>query len=235
MNLNKFKVSGSTLKIIAIISMFIDHFTKIFITSNNVFVSQLFSKETINILYFLGRFVIGRLAFPLFCFLLVEGFKHTSNRKRYLLGLGIFALASEIPFDLFNNNQLFYLGSNNVFFTLFLGLATLILIDRYKKKNLIKGLIIVSSIIIAAITNIDYGAFGIILIILIFLANNRFKYLLLSGSSIFILNLFQYSFAYFSFFIMGLYNGKRGLNIKYAFYIFYPLHLIILYLLRITI
>lgn len=229
------KLSGSALKIIAIIAMFIDHFTKEIITNKIAIVNRLFSQATIDYIYFYGRLVIGRLAFPIFCFLLVEGFKHTSNRKKYLMGIGIFALISEIPFDLFNNNQLIYLSNNNVFFTLFIGLAALMLLEKYKGREIARAIIIMASIIIAAITGVDYGALGVILILLIYLANNRFEYLLLVGSSIFLLNPSVGFFAFISFLIMGLYNGKRGLNIKYAFYIFYPLHLILLYLLRIYI
>ena len=92
-------MSTFALKLIAIITMAIDHVTAVFIPNNTE-------------VYLVGR-LIGRLAFPIFAFLLVEGFFHTSNIKKYLTRLGIFALISELPFDLaFYNSKFARYGGN---------------------------------------------------------------------------------------------------------------------------
>jgi len=130
---------------IAVITMLIDHITAIFISTNSVF-------------YLVGR-IIGRLAFPIFAFLLVEGFFHTRSVKKYLTRLGIFALISELPFDLAFYNSLFagadikadlsnmfkdaevfdlvigrLLEHQNIFFTLFIGLSAIWLMSLVEKK-----------------------------------------------------------------------------------------------------
>ena len=104
-------MSGFWLKILAMISMLIDH-------TGMVLFPQM-----------QGLRVLGRLAFPLYCFLLAEGAVHTSNSKRYLGRLLGFALLSEIPFDLACHNTALWMQSQNVFFTLFLGLAACALLE----------------------------------------------------------------------------------------------------------
>lgn len=124
-------VSGSTLKIMAVISMLIDHIGGVLILMG-IYYKLIPHPENIgigcipnlNTIYLIMR-AIGRIAFPIFCFLLVEGYVHTSNKKKYALRLFIFALISEIPFNLAFGNKVFIPASrlNNVFFTLFLGIC----------------------------------------------------------------------------------------------------------------
>jgi len=94
MKKNKFKLTSTDLKIIAIITMLIDHIGAVLL-------------DTSTIEYFACR-IIGRLSFPIFCFLIIEGFTHTKNNKKYLLRLFIFAIISEIPFDLVFFNKFIY-------------------------------------------------------------------------------------------------------------------------------
>ena len=99
---------GSTLKILAVLSMIVDHWC------------YLFAEQGTEI-YEIGRMWIGQLAFPIFCFLLVEGFQKTGNRKKYGQRLLLFAFLSEIPFDLFRYGKIFSMEGCNIFVTLFLG------------------------------------------------------------------------------------------------------------------
>ena len=90
-------ISGSTLKIIAIITMLIDHIGAVVIAPVMIQRSgNLYMEDDLYGIYSLLR-TIGRIAFPIFCFLLVEGFVHTRNVKRYAIRLGLFAIISEIP------------------------------------------------------------------------------------------------------------------------------------------
>ena len=105
-------LNAFTLKIIAISSMLIDHTG-----------AMLYP----DIIWFR---IIGRLAYPLFAFLICEGFRHTRNVKRYALRLALFAAISEIPFNLLHSYRLFDIEAQNVFFTLLIGLLTLYGMDR---------------------------------------------------------------------------------------------------------
>ena len=121
-------LSGAQLKTIAILSMLIDHINKALIYPNLVsndgfltIVSDLFD-------------IIGRIAFPLFCFMLVEGYFKTRSRKKYLLNLLVFGVISEVPFDMFTSASFFNMNWNNVMFTLAFVLITIWNIDVLKGK-----------------------------------------------------------------------------------------------------
>ncbi len=128
-------ITGTTLKIIAMIAMFIDHFAAIFI--NDYLMSMIppagslqeqlqwyAENPQINILRYVLVIMrlIGRFGFPLFAFLIVEGFQHTHSVKKYALNLAIFSVISELPFNLGFTSKLFYTGYQSVYFTLLFGL-----------------------------------------------------------------------------------------------------------------
>ena len=122
--------SGSVLKLLAVLSMFIDHFALIFYRTFSLNELVFFSLgETKVTLYYILR-KIGRLALPLFCFLISEGFFHTRDKKKYGLRLLLFALISEIPFNLLRNGTIFYLLKQNIFFTLFLGFLLMYIFEN---------------------------------------------------------------------------------------------------------
>ena len=146
-------ISGSTIKIIAVISMLIDHIGagilgRFLMNSNymeiassgdlNAVMRWMQDNGALFYTYSAMR-MIGRLGFPIFCFLLVEGFQRTHNVGKYALRLGMFALISEIPFDLCFNGTILEFGYQNVFFTLFLGLLTMIAFDWIAKKEWVSG------------------------------------------------------------------------------------------------
>lgn len=330
-------VTGSTLKIIAIITMFIDHvgasvvepylyryldpmgtdYCKAMICSKAswLWMNWMGDREFVYNLDLTLR-SIGRIAFPIFCFLLVEGFLHTHNLKKYLFRLGLFAFISDVPFDLafFGNIGL---SHQNVFFTLFLGVLALAMIDHASKKESFNGFekyigsagVIVAGIfgaaaamtsmaqifgmlvqvilpritgkdvsdltvglingclgvvvgiviylvlsgkwdaekklricvgmsyvlvlfILAEVLSTDYGGWGVLAVVCIYLFRDRF----VKGFGAGVLALSIMSIGELVAFVGMLpvekYNGKRGLKMKYFFYAFYPCHLFLLFLLR---
>ncbi|MGB8455300.1 MAG: TraX family protein [Anaerocolumna sp.] len=222
-------MNGYTLKLIAIITMFIDHMTAILIPQDTT-------------IYWIGR-SIGRLAFPIFCFLLVEGFLHTHNVKKYLARLGVFALISEIPFDLaFADKSVHYgyLMHQNIFFTLFIGLAVIYLMSMIERNfagniflsNAFDSLAVIAGCILAAILTTDYDYKGVLLIVVFYVFRGNKILLTLA---VFLVNtlfgIWIQVLAALSMLCIWFYNGKRGpQDNKYIFYIFYPAHIFILYL-----
>lgn len=117
--------SGAVLKNLAYMTMLTDHFFAV------VFMKMIqrhslagYDTNWMNTCYSVGR-AIGRISFILFCYLAVESFMHTRSRRNYLLRLGAFALVSEIPFDLAFSDKMIDPRSQNVFFTLFIGIFVL--------------------------------------------------------------------------------------------------------------
>lgn len=225
-------MSGSTLKIIALISMFIDHIgaviiERILLNENNYYLEQ-FGLLNINILYIILR-AIGRIAFPIFCFLLVEGLKYTKNKRNYALRLLIFAFLSEIPFNLAVKNSVFNFEYQNIFFTLFIGLVVLIVLEHISAKKVLKVIlsigVIVIGMILAQVLHTDYGAIGIFCIAMLFVFQKSRLAQVIAGCVSFAWELT----ASFAFVLIAFYNGDRGIRLKYFFYIFYPMHLLFLY------
>ena len=223
-------LSSSGLKIIAVLTMFIDHTASVLLKENSPTLLELAGKQLT--LYQLMRFT-GRIAFPIFAFLLVEGFHHTSNRKKYSLRLLFFALISEIPWNLEHTGKLFY-GSQNVFFTLFLGFLGLCVIEQLKiSKDKTKWLfslfaLLISSIVLSA----DYGCSGFGFILLLGMLRDYPVFRAITGAC-FLSSRWQAGLAFIP---ISFYNGKRGFIkgafLKILFYVIYPLHMLILYLIK---
>ena len=166
-------LSGSSLKLIAVITMLIDH-TACFLLASEPFFNQKLVINTTSYdfsLYIFFR-TVGRLAFPIFAFLLTEGFQYTHNRKKYALNLLVFALLSEIPWNLLHSGTLLY-EKQNVFFTLFLGLLCMIIYETYQ-QDFKKQLLCFSGIFLAGILlNADYGLKGIGFIFVLYLLREK--------------------------------------------------------------
>lgn len=224
-------VSGSTLKLIAVVTMLIDH------VAAAVLARLIITGQGTQTLYqiYLGMRDIGRIAFPIYCFLLVEGFEHTRNRKKYALRLFLFALVSEVPFDLAFSGTLLEFGYQNVFFTLLVGLLTIMAFDAvYTKSEWHQAVRVVLLVVIAAggmclayLMQTDYDAMGVMVILVLYLTRKIRGLQILAGCLAFC---WWELPAIVAFIPIAFYNGKRGLKIKYLFYAFYPLHLLILYL-----
>lgn len=173
--------------------------------------------------------IIGRLAFPIFCFLIVEGFHHTRNHLNYLIRLSIFAVLSEIPFDLAFYGHIFDLQHQNVFITLALGLSAIFCLEEMNTQRRFT-IPFVLVIITAYFAHCDYGIGGVLLICMFYLTRKS------PWTRLFLCALILYLF-FGSLELYGIaamlpitfYNGKRGPNVKMFFYWFYPLHLLVLY------
>ena len=185
----------------------------------------------------------GRLAFPLFAFIAVEGYLHTSDLKKYIKRLIIFGLISQVPFMLFRS----LIGPKlmiNIMFTLLLGILAILSFDKMKNKYL--GILIsIALIIIGQVIHVDYGWYGVGLVFLIFLTKKNkliffISYILYTLLYYFIgyIKLDFHFIKYYITFIltstlpiilMLLYNGKQGYKMKYFYYWFYPVHMLVIY------
>lgn len=192
--------------------------------------------------------IVGRLAFPLFAWLIANGAYYTKNINLYLLRLFIFAGISQIPFYLsFNLINPLNVGLN-IFVTLFLGLLAIYFIKRIKNKFL-WGIAVILCATTALVLNSDYGAAGVFSIVGFYLFYKRLKVLVIFQTLIYLLFFTLPAVSEFvdtgylnlvgvlqptavlSILLIWLYNGKQGIKAKYIFYIFYPLHLLIIYFL----
>lgn len=222
-------LSGSTLKIIAICAMAIDHFA-----ASIIYYGILLPRKTPRLtipnwdwftIYMVMR-CIGRIAFPIFCFLLIEGFLHTSNKQKYALRLFLFALISEFPFDLALFNTPFDLEHQNVFFTLLIGLLVIWAMEAAEKFRfyiLLKAAAVLAGGALALLLKTDYDYKGIIVIVVLYCL----RYNQVLRTIVGCICLLWEAPACFAFIPINLYNGKRGLSLKYFFYAFYPVHLLI--------
>lgn len=175
---------------------------------------------------------MGRIAFPIFCFTIVEGFQRTSNAREYLKRLIIFALVSEIPFDLAFRGSLFDMSFQNVFWTLAFGLAVLML---YEDRSLgwfqrIGGLLL--CFLIPEIFHTDYSVYGVLTIFVMYYFRKEPIKACMAGYIVLLLQSTAEVWAVFGFLMILLYNGQRGKGNKILYYAFYPAHLLILVLLK---
>lgn len=235
----KRNLTAAHLKWIALITMFIDHFAAVVIKKYAIvngidtytLLNPFAAGSTVGIIYSLMR-IIGRLAFPLYIFLLVEGFRHTRDIKKYIGRMAIFALVSEIPFDLAIFGTVFETTHQNVFITMTLGLIMLYILDQIQLKvsrfkSILGFLTICVFFFLNEYLKADYAGYGILFIAIIYLFRNNPP---VQALMIFIMGIGQYTAA-LSGPITYFYNGKKGKQInKYFFYAFYPAHLLLFYL-----
>lgn len=170
-------LTGSALKWIAIVTMLIDHagacLLEVFVMNaygSSPLAGRLTGEQIMAWYDFDIRLrLIGRIAFPLFCFLLVEGAVHTRNMGKYMLRMTVFALLSEVPFDLAFHNTPFFAGSQNVYLTLVLGLLAVWILKGWRLQlwRLPAGLLLPA--FAAQLLHTDYGAVGVLVIALMFL------------------------------------------------------------------
>lgn len=220
------------LKIVACIAMVLDHAAKIFSFQG---IAKIICSN-----------MIGRIAFPLFCLLLAEGYAHTRNAGKYFLRLFICAILAEIPFNFMYEN-LFEPKAQNTLFTLSLGIAVFCLMDAIEKK--VKGfekqvvlqfLVVIAGITIATFLFFDYRAAGILCLVCchLFDQEKRVDPFLAAAAGCTVLTVYgvREAGAFLCLPLVLFYSGEHGRQLegrhkvaaKYAFYAFYPVHLICL-------
>ncbi|MBQ7638651.1 MAG: hypothetical protein IJS90_07105 [Clostridia bacterium] len=250
-------ISSSTLKIIAVATMFIDHVAAVFEKELNEAIPHFSLFDGLPFMR-----IVGRIAFPLFAFMIAEGAGRTKNIYKYMLRLLVFVFISEIPFDLALyhtplSGVLRETEHQNVFITLFLGLASIWVYQLLQKKRLellAFPALLVFAFLAEELFKSDYGAMGVICIFLFYVFLHSpgmvknigvvFTVLILPvilSLSVFTLTSrvhFDVSLLYndYEFFavlalpFILLYNGEKGKNInKYLFYGFYPGHMLLLW------
>ena len=227
--LNKFQVfNGAQLKYLAFTSMLIDHV-------NNALVTPMLNGEGF-LLHLSNLFsILGRIAFPLFVFFIVEGFFKTRSRKRYLTTLLIFGVISEVPFDMFTSKTFFDPYWNNMMFTLALCLVTIWLIDSLKEKLANRVIWYVVSIILVILfgllamgLSLDYDYHAILVAYLFYIFYDK----PLLGAGLGYLSIIKEVYSFLGFAMTLTYNGQRGKQYKWLNYAFYPVHILILGILR---
>lgn len=222
-------LNGFHLKLIAICTMLIDHM------GYTLFPGVMWLR------------CVGRVAFPIFCFLIAEGCVYTHDRKKYALRLLVFALLSEIPFNLMNSGMIWDPYDQNVLWTLLLGALVCWLMDWALKKCTPLSFVLTGAAMVAAYWLLeafrtDYGGWGMLLVAA-FYGVHRAP----SGAVVKMIAQ-AFGLAFFSLGVMGgylsielwslvslapiwLYNGQRGFShkaVQYGFYAFYPVHILIL-------
>ncbi len=221
-------LDGTMLKIIAMISMVFDH------------VGDMFFPEL------LWLRMVGRLAMPLFAFCIAEGYCHTGDKNKYLLRMGLFAILSEMPFDLAFEGAV-GIGHQNIMMSFFLAIVALRLFDfvrgeRNKKTNsysavrFMLGLLVVFLFCgLALVAKTDYTVFAVFSVFLFYLFKD-FAHVLRCGIGVGFLALSRtmgyYCTTGLSFIPLVMYNGKKGKGLKWLFYLFYPGHLLVLYFIK---
>ena len=225
-------LSGSMLKLLAVVSMLIDHTASVLLRSSPIVLLTI-GRRTLK-LYTAMR-LIGRLAFPIFAFLLVEGFLHTHDRRKYGTRLLAFAVISEIPWDLEHTAAMFRWSSQNVFFTLFVGYLGLCVVERLLKseEGRVKYTLALLALLVASVLlKSDYGCSGFGFVLTMYLLREQPLFQAVVGSC-FLGSRWQAGIAFIP---LNLYNGERGFIkgriLQILFYAVYPLHMLLLYYIR---
>lgn len=243
-----FGLSNNTIKIIAAIAMLCDHIGaaayEVCIQFGIPLSSFLGAEQVYTVLR-----CIGRISMPLFAFLIAEGCRYTHDRKRYFFGIFLLGLICDITF---------YVAFNQIYFCILTTFSAGILIiyaydgvvksfkerDAYRLYNVIKLVAAISfPLFLQVFTanlhgSFDYGIFGAMLPLAAYVIKNRWLRLIpftlfLAGMCLYYFltkNNSHYWYSMFAVPILALYNGERGkLNLKNFFYLFYPIHLVVVY------
>lgn len=209
-------LSRNQLKMLAVLTMLCDHVAVILVEGT----------------FYQPLRMIGRIAFPVFAYFIAQGFLYTSNYKKYLFRIGIFALLSEIPFDLAFQGKMLEFHSQNVMFTMLIGLVMLYFLRRWEYSVGMKCILLLAGGVCGWLFRVDYSWFGVLLIGMFYLlrTSSRGNQMLLFGM------LFVFYGGLEVFGLLGvlcvlLHRKEKEASFfsKYFFYVFYPAHLLILW------
>lgn len=236
--------SHNALIIIAMFTMLLDHIAYVLIQNGKLYgYDAALYANAISLpeaapwltLYKVLR-AIGRISFPIYSFLIVEGFVKTSNYYKYLLRIFFLAIISEIPFDLMIFNRFMApecFATQNVLFTYFIGLLMLRLI---KLLNFLPEILSLILAVVAAIAcyflKTDYWLEGILLLYVFYVFRYDLNVMCLFALIILFVETFEkyFGFGVFAIFFIYFYDGQKGyLDLKRFHYLFYPLHMLVLY------
>lgn len=236
--------TGNFLKMIAIAAMLMDHVAVVILEQgilavsqgNTAVINQFFVSDIGSKVLFADRVLrgIGRISFPIVCFLLTEGFLHSRNRKNYVIRLGSCALISEVFFDLAVYDSWFYSGYQNVLFTLFVALLVLMGMQRFNRKPVLQIACIAIGSGVSWLIRSDYYIIGIILPAVFYWFRNEALFQMIIGGILSVIeSIGFFGSAILAYIPIMMYNGKRGYwHLKYFFYVFFPLQFLVLYLIR---
>ena len=236
---NRFELSSTALHIIAMVLMLCDH----------LWATVMGQYEWLT--------CIGRIAFPIFAFMVAEGYAHTSDVKKYAKRMFVFALISEIPFNLMVSTSPFYPIHQNVMWTLLMGLGAIHLLETTRKKGkwwltaIVVAVTLAVAYLLGYITFVDYYGAGIITIVVFYVFRKRTWYNFVSQAVLLYwintellgglyypvqilgmeFELIQQSIAVLALIPIWLYKGRQGYTsktLRRIFYWFYPVHMLIL-------
>lgn len=221
----KWGLTNNQLKIIAMVSMLVDH---------------------VGVAFFPGVAwlrIVGRLAFPIFAYMIAEGCRYTKNRRDYLLKIAVLAFGCQAVYAVAMGD--FYQG---VLVTFSFSVAIVFALDHFLQKKTVPAfaavISVVAGVLFAVLTlprlltplgyGVDYGIWGVALPVAVYYAPGKWRKLAAAGSVLTLLALTLGVVQWFGLLalpLLALYNGQRGKQqMKYAFYIFYPAHLALIYL-----
>ncbi len=239
--LGKMDLSAAALHILAMAFMLMDH----------LWATLLPAQEWLT--------CVGRIAFPIFAFMAVEGYFHTHNLKKYLLRMLIFAVISEIPFDLMYGGTWFYPVHQNVIWTLMMGLVGIHLMETVRKKKstfvyiLVSAIVVILGGLLGTLSMVDYYGIGVLTVFIFYFFRGRKWWCLLGqmlalywvnvellGGLMYPIRLFgmefelcQQGLALLALLPIWLYRGRQGYHSKpfqYFCYAFYPIHMLVIVL-----
>lgn len=223
-------LNGAQLKYIAFASMLIDHANKAIILPYLEVGSTLSKISSIFD-------VLGRIAFPLFSFFIVEGFFRTHSRKKYLLNLLFFAVISEVPYDMFSSKVFLEFRLNNVLFSLALSLISIWILDEFRNKFeeklgnfwiLFSIPLLIVMYFVSIFVSGDYDFHAILTAFFFYIFYDK----PLTSAFFAYISIIKEWWSILGFGLTIMYNGKKGKQNKIFNYLFYPVHLLLLGLLR---
>jgi len=231
------RFTSEKLKILAMGTMFLDHAAASIIFGSGLNQTSLLV-ENIGI----AMRLVGRMAFPLYAFLLVQGFMWTRDWSRYVTRVALFALISEIPFNLMVTGEVWYSRAQNTLVTLLIGLICMKMLETLEKQfggqsgfgGKILGIAlavwtVAAAIFSAELLSTDYGALGVFLVVVLYIFRHRPSELVVAGCLAVVLIYgfgLEVLFAWIAFFFISRYNGERGRKLGLVPYVFYPVHLL---------